>query len=272
MAKIFAILTAVVLAIAAFLAYQNMGKSGESGRGYKGWISKRTAEQRSLRNKEGELQDRKDDLQETEGTLAEVNEDIKTLEGEVETQIEKNKQIFVEKEAKQSEAKAKAKEVAEKEGYINEFGDVEQVIGDLRQTRSELAEIEAQITTLEAQQGETESRLTTVGTSVDSLREQIDWRVSGRSNPNLSTRVRSAYPSLGFVTLAGGDNLGIVKNSPLEVVRSGEVIGKLIVTTVESTTSAADVIPGSVAEGRRVIAGDRVRVAQNQDAAANALN
>jgi hypothetical protein len=48
----------------------------------------------------------------------------------------------------------------------------------------------------------------------------------------------------------------------LEVVRDGEVVGKLLVTTVESHSAAADIIPGSVVQGDSVRIGDRVRAPQ----------
>ena len=62
---------------------------------------------------------------------------------------------------------------------------------------------------------------------------------------------------------ANGDNLGIVKDSPLEVVRADEVVAKLQVSTVEASISAADIVPGSLAEGDSVRAGDQVRSPQS---------
>ena len=41
MANIFAILTAIVLALSAFIAFKNKGREGEEGNGYQGWIYKR---------------------------------------------------------------------------------------------------------------------------------------------------------------------------------------------------------------------------------------
>ena len=94
--------------------------------------------------------------------------------------------------------------------------------------------------------------------TIAELKEKISWPVNSRSNPELRTRVRSVYEGLGFVTLAGGWDLGIVKNSSLDVERDGEVIGKLIVTTVEASTAAADIVPDSVASGDAVRPGDQV--------------
>ena len=99
-------------------------------------------------------------------------------------------------------------------------------------------------------------------TALADVRERISWRVSGESNPEAVTRIRSVYATLGFVTLGGGDNLGIVKNSTLEVVRDEEVIAKLKVTTVESKSAAADIIPDSGVDGESVQVGDTVRAAQ----------
>ena len=94
------------------------------------------------------------------------------------------------------------------------------------------------------------------------VRERISWRVSGESNPEAVTKISSVYATLGFVILAGGDNLGIVKNSTLEVVRDDEVIAKLKVTTVEAKSAAADIIPDSVVDGESIQVSDTVRAAQ----------
>ena len=94
------------------------------------------------------------------------------------------------------------------------------------------------------------------------MRKRIGWRVSGETNPEAVTKIRSVYATLGFVILAGGDNLGIVKNSTLEVVRDNEVIARLKVTTVEAKSAAADIIPDSVVDGESVQVSDTVRAAQ----------
>ena len=69
MANIFAILTAIVLACAAFLAYQNMGKAEVEGRGYKGWITKTDNEKKKLTRKTAQLKQTHQTLADTEGEL-----------------------------------------------------------------------------------------------------------------------------------------------------------------------------------------------------------
>ncbi len=265
MANIFAILTAVILAIAGFLAFQNMGNSDRPGRGYKGWIKKRENEQAALDRKERELKNTRETLATTESNLEQVEGENAELDAAVRKQLEKNEEITARKDQKKAESQAKAAEVRSKEEDLAPFGNVEQVVAEIEQMRTELAELETEVDEKEAKQAELQSRIAATTRSADAVRGQIDLRVNNRSNPDLSTTVRNVYPSLGFVTLAAGDNEGVVKGSPLEVVRDGEVMAKLIVTTVEATTAAADVVPGSVAEGRRVIAGDRVRAPKQEE-------
>jgi len=79
-----------------------------------------------------------------------------------------------------------------------------------------------------------------------------------RSIDTLNTSIRVAMNRHGFVILNGGDNAGIVANSNLDVVRGGEVVAKLKVTTVEGGTAAASVIPDSKADDVILRSGDRV--------------
>ena len=262
MANIFAILTAIVLAFSAFVAFKNKGKEKDEGNGYQGWIYKREQMEEQLKRKQTYLAEVNKDLAETEGTLTEFNADNEVKTKENADQEEKNETLKAEVAAMEASAKAKAAEVAEKEDSIKEFGDVDQVLAELTQLQSDLRQIALDITQGEANRADLEAQRTGVEASLADVRERISWRVSGESNPEAETRIRSVYATLGFVTLAGGDNLGIVKNSTLEVLRDEEVIAKLKVTTVESKSAAADIIPDSAVDGESVQVGDTVRAAQ----------
>lgn len=259
MANIFAILTALVLAVSGYLAYANMGdETSTSPRGYKGWIKHRQDEEASLDRNKKTLAKVQEELNNTEAELADFNGKNETLQAEVDGQLEKNKELTAKSEAKKAEAEAKAAEVAEKEEATKGLGDPEEVIAKFKRTQTQLAELDASIgegtarrAALEAEKGSTQA-------SIDAVKGQINLRVSGKSDPSLRTHVRNVYPGLGFVTISGGDNKGIVKESTLDVIRDGEVIGKLQVTTVEATTSAADIVPDSLVDGGSIVAGDIV--------------
>lgn len=265
MANIFAILTALVLVISGFLAYANMGRETEEKRGYKGWITMRQHEERDLKTNEDRLAVVREDLASTEGELADYNGQNETLQTEVDAQLAKNKSLGEEADSKKSLADSKEADVKDKEDNFVPIEDVEEVIASLKRTQASLASLALSIDEKQASTADLESQKKATESTVANLKEKISWRVNGKSDPNLRTRVRSVYSGLGFVTLAGGDNLGIVKDSQLNVIRDGEAIAKLIVTTVELTTSAADIDPDSLAAGVIVRAGDTVVAEQPKE-------
>ncbi|MBB80624.1 MAG: hypothetical protein CMN02_06465, partial [Roseibacillus sp.] len=133
MANIFAILTAVVLAISGFLAFKNQGSNDTEGAGYRGWIVKRQNMENTLAAARDRLKILQDTLAETETTLTERNAENETKTAENATQKEKNEQLKAEVAALEAEGKAKEADADAKEDSIKEFGDVEQVVAELKQ-------------------------------------------------------------------------------------------------------------------------------------------
>jgi hypothetical protein len=71
-------------------------------------------------------------------------------------------------------------------------------------------------------------------------------------------RILAVNSGWNFVVLSVGDKQGVAVNSPLIVVRGSEPVARLRVTSVEPSTSIADVLPGSVRRGVTVQPGDTV--------------
>lgn len=272
MANIFSILTALVLVISGFLAYANWGREGEEKRGYRGWITYRQNEERLLEQNEDRLAAVKAELAETEGELADFNSRNETLQKEVDEQLATNKNLGDEVDNKKQVAESKEAEVQQRQDDFVPLEDVEMIIAKLDKTQASLAQLSLSIDEKNASVANLEAQKKSTETTIADLKKKISWRVNGTSNPNLRTTVRSVYSGLGFVTLAGGDNLGIVKDSQLSVLRDGEEIAKLIVTTVELTSSAADIDPDSLEAGVTVQAGDTVVAKVPENAEAPAAN
>jgi len=74
----------------------------------------------------------------------------------------------------------------------------------------------------------------------------------------LQGRILAVNAGWNFVVLSVGDKQGVAVNSPLLVVRGSEPVARLRVTSVEPSTSIADVLPGSVRRGVTVQPGDTV--------------
>jgi len=74
----------------------------------------------------------------------------------------------------------------------------------------------------------------------------------------LEGQVIAVNQNWSFVVLGIGDRQGVVPNAEMIVVRGGQAIGKVRVSSVEPSTAIADVIPGSLGRGVRIQPGDRV--------------
>jgi hypothetical protein len=92
----------------------------------------------------------------------------------------------------------------------------------------------------------------------------LDILASGESLPSLKTSIRSIYPTWGFVTLNAGNNAGVTATSTLDVVRDGATIAKLLVTSVESRSASASIIPDSIAQDVTLMVGDRVETSKTK--------
>jgi len=83
-------------------------------------------------------------------------------------------------------------------------------------------------------------------------------RERGITRKGLQGRILAVNGGWNFVVLNVGDKQGVMVNSPLLVIRGGTPVARLRITSVEPSTSIADVIPGSVARGVTVQPGDTV--------------
>ena len=128
----------------------------------------------------------------------------------------------------------------------------------MRATSGELEELAQSITASEAKLSDLTAQDTALKADIEGAKFKVDTFASGQSLPSLKTRIRSIYPNWGFVTLASGNNAGVMANSTLNVVRDGETIAKLLVTAVEAGSSSASIVPDSLAPDVTLQVGDRV--------------
>jgi hypothetical protein len=76
--------------------------------------------------------------------------------------------------------------------------------------------------------------------------------------PNLTGSVLAVNEGLNFLVLSVGDRQGVNVNTSMLVVRGGQRVATLKVTSIEPRTSIAEVVPGTMARGQAVQRGDQV--------------
>lgn len=251
MANIIGILTAVVLALATFVAFKNKEKTGIEITNRQAAEKKLDGTQARLKKSEATLANTKKDRATNEEGLAKAESDNATLNKSItaiSTDLEaKNKEV--------EENKAKLEKIREE---LKEVGDIQGLAAKIRTTKGEIEELTQTISTSEAKLANLTGENTRVEGSIQNFRDISSRFAAKESDPALKTRINAIYSSWGFVTLGSGNNAGIVSSSNLDVVRDGETIAKLVVTAVEGGTASATVVPESLKPDTVLMVGDSV--------------
>ena len=251
MANVFGILTAIVLALSAFVAFKNKAH-------HEATIASTITLKAKLVENQGKLTAKQEVLAALPAETSGVNGEVEKLTSD-ETAQKKTNDGLTEQITKLTATiaanDAKLDGIREK---TEKTGNLQELASKMRATNSELAELtvstdaaNAKLANLTAQNSATESQVSTAKARFENF-------ASGQSLPVLNTRIRSIYPNWGFVTLAAGNNAGVVANSTLNVIRGGETIAQLLVTAVESGSASASIVPDSLAADATLMVGDRV--------------
>ena len=254
MANIFGILTTVVLIIALIVASKNKSR-------YEDEILNVIAEK-------GRLSVSQERLMAAQTKLSDINEEIPVvraradeLTAEGEEQRAANTSLESDIQAKNTVVARNRDQIAQLKETIEEFGDFNEMAQTLHSLQRRIDELEstddgipARIAELDRLSIET-TQIQSENTTASSI---LDGYQRGESRPGMSTRIRSIYPSWGFVTLASGGVSGIAGNSTMDVIRNNQVIAKLHVTAVEPNSATATIIPGSLADDVVLASGDEV--------------
>lgn len=136
-------------------------------------------------------------------------------------------------------------------GVVAEDPRIAELTAQLQKAQADAAEAKQVADSLNNRIKDTESKL-----SAAEQKEKL--RSAGMTRAGLQGRILAVNPGWNFVVLSVGDKQGVIVNAPLLVVRNNEPIARLRITSVEPSTSIADVIPGTVRKGVSVQPGDSV--------------
>ncbi len=251
MANILGIFTAIILAVAAFVAVKNKARLSTE-------IDNRADAAKNLTISQDKLKASQEVLKQLPIDRAEI-ESQATAKTEEQTAIqEATDELKSQIESKTATISSNKEELDVVREKIANAGNISELADKMKNTGVELAELDQSITNSEA----TLANLTAQNTSAQAVATQrkteLDTFKKGDSLASLNTRIRSIYPAWGFVTLAEGNNGGVIANSVLNVVRGDETVARLLVTAVESRSATASIIPDSMGEDVTLMVGDRV--------------
>ncbi len=250
MANVFAILSAIALAAACFLAVKNRTA-------YEGEIANRQGQEKRLATATKDFNDTTAQYQATyDERVATQKENVGLTANQTE-ETRKNNTLESEKATKTSESDAMAKKIADFEEKTKEFGPIEELVAKLQALKTSLEGLDLDITAATAKRDDmtnekarTEGVVANYGTKNENFAKKQSFFSS--------TRISAIYPAYGFVTLPIGNTGGVISGSTLEVQRDGATVAKLRVTSVEAGRAAAEIVPDSVAADTTLMVGDRV--------------
>lgn len=122
---------------------------------------------------------------------------------------------------------------------------------DLDKAKNELAEKAQMVETLNKAKVANDEKLSEASKEIERYR-------SGVTKQGLSGKILAVNPGWNFVVLSVGDRQGAATGGMMIVTRGGEPIGKVRITSIEPSTSIADIVPGTVRRGVTVQPGDAV--------------
>ena len=114
-----------------------------------------------------------------------------------------------------------------------------------------IAELEALVTSLQGKLKANEDALAT-------YKVKEEKRSKGMMQEGLEGRVLAVNPAWNFVVLSIGDRQGVVNNAEMLLKRGGQYLGKVRITSVEPSTSIADIVANTLPTGVAVQPGDSV--------------
>ncbi len=251
MSNVFGILTAIVLALSAFVAFKNKEH-------YRADLDETQSQHQKLKNSEKRLAAAETELAGLPPQITEVDDEVEKLTGDQATQEKANAELTTQVKTKTDKIAADKAQLDAIREKTDKIGNVSELASKMGETNAKIEELKQSIAGSEAKLANLTAQSTAAEAQITSTKSKFEDFSASRSLPTLNTRIRSIYPNWGFVTLGSGNNAGVTNGSTLDVVRNGEVIAKLLVSGVEATTATATIVPDSIADDSTLRVGDRV--------------
>jgi predicted RNase H-like nuclease (RuvC/YqgF family) len=182
----------------------------------------------------------------------------------------------------------------EKESYQTNLSGFQTKISDLEnsntQLKAQISEKDSKISELESKSSQTsqagngaadelkktleekeilisslQNKLKDQDSQLASLKEREAQRRTKIMKRGLEGRILAVNSSWNFVVLSLGDRNGVVNGSEMLIKRGAQLLGKARITSVEPSTSIADIVANSVRQGTSVMPGDTVIYAGPSD-------
>jgi len=209
----------------------------------------------------------KADLAKSSADLKAANTSLKTAEAEKEQLSTKATSLEGDLSKAKDDLVAATKQVTDIKGQLDTATkDLEDLKAKVAtQPTTPVANNDEALNELKAQVEEKNTLVAKLQTDLEAAQQKSaelqkvdEARRRGLAVKGLEGRILAVNPAWNFVVLDLGDKNGISSNSELLVKRGTQLVGKVRVTSVEPSTSIADIVAKSVPAGTTIVPGDNV--------------
>jgi uncharacterized protein (DUF3084 family) len=194
--------------------------------------------------------------------LTEAQGELTNVKGELASAQEKATAATSELEQLKTDVEAKNTKITELEGKLASSP------SGSTQTPSEGSEgdeLRARVTELETINNQLQDQNTGLTTQIAELQRKEDSRQKVQMRQGLTGTILAVNQAWNFVVLSMGDRQGVVPNAEMLVQRGNQYLGKVRVTSVEPSTSIADILVRTIPRGFTVMPGDQVIYQSQRD-------
>jgi predicted nucleic acid-binding Zn-ribbon protein len=210
------------------------------------------AAQQDIEGQKKDITDLSSEKDTLTANLGEAESQLNSIKNELAAAQEQAEAIQNELSLAQADGEAKDTRIAELEQIMAEGGPVgtpEAVdLADITAERDELRTVVAGL----------EDRAAGLQAQIAELSRKEQARQQSQMRQGLQGTILAVNQSWNFVVLSLGDRQGVVPNAEMIVQRGSQMIGRVRVTSVEPSTSIADILLRTVPRGFTVMPGDTV--------------
>jgi cell shape-determining protein MreC len=254
MIKVLFILSAVLMAVATFFAYQN-------GRTLAGTRTEKAKIHKSIKTEQGNVNSIVEQI-----TL--VNADNTRVQGELEAEQERLKAQKFKIGQAESETKRTQDELDVNNGKLaklrEELGKLppdvkpETLQEDLNRIKQNIAELKAKAEAKQQELDAENNKVAAVQKTVDGLARKKEERKKAFERNSMSATIVAVNSDWGFVVVDAGQPEGISESTKLIVTRGTQTIGKISILSVSGSRTIANILPDTVTPGLSIAPGDKV--------------
>jgi peptidoglycan hydrolase CwlO-like protein len=226
-----------------------------------------------LSDTKGELASSEKTVKDKTAVIEQAQKDIKAGKEKLETVTAEKDQVAAQAETLKTDLEKNKKDAADLKTQIDaKTTEVAKLAADLEEAKKKVdantgavppaggmsAEDQAKMQEKETLITKLQGDLDASRTQLEGLRKEKIDRTLLKMRNGLEGRILAVNQAWNFVVLNLGDKNGVVGNAEMLIKRGSQLVGKVRVTSVEPSTSIADIVANSVPRGVSIQPGDNV--------------